>query len=324
MGNTTDNLTPPPEARPHRRSKRKSWFLIVGAVLVLVLVGVFARYGLHIGEKVYAQAAGHKVYKKEIQSLKGDNSAITDHQVATVLADKYLTEAMAKEQNVTVTQTEIQTAVKAAEYQTDNGYQKTQLNPYAYQNLVNQLYFTKLAANNEGVYQGKLLVANFSKNVPYQSPLLAEKKSTNPNLGNPAAIAQDKQYAQTFITNLYDQLQTKKITFDQAIQMEHNDPVVGTKGYPTQSHSTSFNGSLSQNNLLSADSIRGKITSIKPGETTKPFVVRSSSSMYDKSTAESYFLVVRLDKKSGGNNSNTSFPQLLSQKKQQLGYKVNV
>ncbi len=311
-----------PPAQPAPSNRQRGRLILIGLGIVVIAAIVLITHPGHIGQKVYAQAAGHKIYKKDIESLQvtdGKKNKVSDHQAATVLADKYLTEAMAKQYHVTVTQADITQA-----YGSSVTKQK-KTNPYGYQNLVNQLYLTKLDNHNEGVYQGKLLVANFSRYVPYQSGLLPEQQKANPLLGNPAAIAQDKQYAQKFITNLYNQIKSGKITFDQAIQMEHADPMVGENSYySTQQHSSSFNGPLKQIGLLVARSIRGKITSMKPGQLSSPFVVRVSNSATDQnSTAESYFLVVRMDKVSGG-GSDATFQQQLAQAKKHYGYKVNV
>ncbi len=278
---------------------------------------------LHVGEKVYAQAAGHKVYKKEIDDLINGSKTVTAHKAAVVLADKYLTEAIAEQHHVTVTKAEIKAYVRENYHENDPARQ-IQPSSYVRQALVNQLYFTKLAAENVGNYKGKLLIANFGRNIPYQSSILSEMKADNPKLGNPSAIAADKQYALKFITRLYKQVKAKKITFGQAIQMEHKDPVVGEKAYPTQTHSGLFDGPLSQNNALAVKSIRGKLQSIKLHKLTPPFAVKTQNSAYNKkSTVETYYLVVWLDSRSGG-DSNLSFLQELAQAKKQLGYKVNV
>lgn len=292
---------------------------IISGLLVIVIIAVaigLVTGKLHLGPKVYAQVAGHKIYKKDVQNLKADNKSVSDHDAATVLADKYLSQAMAREQKVTVSQADIAAA----------GCSGQKTNPYGYQTCANQVYFAKLANDNAGVYEGKYLMASFSRYVPYQSPLLAEQQKANPKLGDPAAIAADKAYAQTFITNLYDQIKAGKISFDQAIQAEHNDPTIGqaSKIYKNQPHSGDFDGPLNQYNAFSAPGLKQKIADMKPGEITKPFVVRVADSATDpSSTAESYFLVVRLDKASGG-HSKVDFPQALQQAKKRMGYKVNV
>ena len=287
---------------------------IVLVVLLVLVVGALLIHGeVHIGEKIYAQAAGHKIYKKDIQGIKAGNKSVSDHDAATVLADKYLTQAMAQQQNVKVTASDISAA----------GCPSQKTNPYGYQSCVNQVYFTRLTNNNEGVYKGEFLVANFSRYVPYQSPLLAEQKQFDPKIGDTAAIAADRAYAQHFITDLYNQIHNRKISFDQAIAMEHNDPVVGEKAYPSQTHSGAFDGRISQINFLAAQSIRQKVTSIKPGQLTKPFVVAVSASSTDDSTQDSYFLVVKMDKVSGGHGKISS-EQAFQQAKTKLGYKVNV
>lgn len=296
-------------------ARRKKMFGGILIVVIIIAAVLFAIFDMHVGQKVYAQAAGHKVYKKEFDDMKQGNSSITDKQVATVLADKYLTEAMAKEHHVSVSQADIDAA---------NIANTVKLNHYGYQNLVNQVYFTKLTINNQGTYKGKLLVANFSRNIPFQSGLLAQQEAANPKIGNAAAMAADKQYALNFITNLYNQIKAKKITFDQAMQMEQSDPTVGEQAYPSLYHSQVFDGTLSTVGPLAAGSITSKINNIKPGQLTAPFVVRAQDSAYNpKSMTDSYYLVVQLDSKSGG-TGNLTFQQELDQAKKQLGYKINV
>ena len=307
--------------RPRLPSVSKKRFFSLLLVIFIVVGGFFLILHLIKGPKVYAEVAGHKIYKQDIETMQvvnGKKTGITDKQAATVLADKYLSEAMVEQQGIKVTQADVVSA-----------YGKTIIDqkksdPYGYQNLVNQLYFTELIDHNVGTYQGKLLVANFSRYVPYQSALLPKQKAETPQLGNAAAIEQDKQYAETFITNLYNQIKSKQITFDQAIQEEHDDPVVGKEAYVTQQHSGSFSGTLGQIGLLSARSIRSKLSAMKAGQLSEPFVVRVSNSSTDSSsTAESYFLVVQMDKVSGG-SSGMTFEQQLAQSKKSLGYKINV
>lgn len=301
-----------------RRPSKKVALAIFFLIIVIVAGILVINHKSSPGQKVYAEVAGHKIYKKDVDTLIGNTPHVSEHDAATVLADKYLTEVMAKEYGVTVTEKDIEAGSDGADIaQMKKNY------PYAYQSLVNQIYFNMLSANNQGSYTGKFVVANFSRYVPYQSPLLAQKKVEDPNIGNPTAIAADKKYAYDFITNLYNQIKAGKITFDQAIQMERDDPVVGLEGYATQTQSGTFSGSLNQNGLLGATSIRPYLESLKPGQITKPFVVRASSSMHDKSTAESYYLMIELDKKSGG-TSKVSFSQELNQAKKKYGYKINV
>lgn len=294
---------------------RKELFWTLLFVVVVLIGGLIVISKFHIGSKVYAQAAGHKVYKKEIEAIKVNNKSISDNTAATTLANKYLGQAMAQEQGITVSAADITAAHCPG--------QKT--NPFGYQTCVNQLYFTKLGDKNEGIYKGKALIANFSRYIPYPSPLLEKEKALNPKIGDSAAIAADKAYAKAFITNLYNQIKSGKISFDQAIQMEHNDPQVGVKAYPSLAHSGTFNGRISQDSLISADSIRQKIANMKPGETTKPFAVVSGGSepLAGDPTGETYFLVVKMDQVSGG-HGKTSFDQELQQAKKKLGYKVNV
>jgi hypothetical protein len=201
--------------------------------------------------------------------------------------------------------------------------QKTQ-NKYAYQSRVNELYYTKLQENSQGVYKGYLLVGQFSRNIELKPQPKDPAYPTN--IGNPAAIAADKQYAKDFITNLYNQVQAHKITWDQAAAMEKADPQIGTNMYPSLSHSGPFDTSKYINSsVLVPSSALQQIQKLKSGQTSKPFVVTVTSTVGDDNkTFESYYLVVRMDHSSGGGNATMSFVQELTQAKKKLGYKVYV
>jgi len=301
------------------KPKMRKRNLLYAVLIIVVLVGGWqvVRKELRIGEKVYAQAAGHKIYREDVKDLIGNTKGVSDRQAATVLADKYLTEAMAKDAKVSVSDQDL-----VNEYGKEINTQKTQQKLY-YQRKVNQLYFKKLGAYTRGIYKGKYLIANFSRNIPHPSPLMAEEKSANPNLGNPKAIAADKKYAENLLTKLYNQITDGKITFDQAIEAEQQDPQVGLKAYPTQPHSGSFDTSKGYGSLLTADVTAKKIPTIQAGTTTKPFLAATSSGATDNnSTLGSYYLVVRMDESRGG--VNMSFDQYLQESKQKLGYKINV
>jgi hypothetical protein len=319
VGTISDKKSPRRFPVPLITKKR----LAVCLVIVLASIGLWllAHNVFHVGQKVYAQAAGHKIYKADIEGLVGNTKGVSDHQAAVVLANQYLTEAMAKKADVTVTNKDL-----IAHYGTSLAAEKGN-NRYAYQAQVNNVYFDKLIAYNAGLYQGKLLVANFSRHIAFQSPFLDIQKATDPLMGNPAAVAADKKYAQDFITKLYNQVKSGQITFDQAIQQEHNDSVVGKQAYQTLPHSGSFNTSdvsLGGTALVLPQSIQPQISAMKAGELSKPFVVSVNNSLTQKGvTTDSYYLVVRMDATTGG-KSGLSYDQYLAQSKKELGYKVNV
>lgn len=289
---------------------------VAGAILLIAASG-WVLIASQSNKNVYAEVDGHKIYKEDVQELIKNNEDASERDGAEVLADKYLTEAMGKEQGVKVSDEDV-----AGEY--PNIADIKTGDPYAYQNIINQAYFRKLSANHYGTYKGKLLVGHFSGNVAYESPLLAEKKAKNPNLGNPAVIAADKKYAYDFIKNLRDQIQSKKITFEQAIEAEKADPRIGENSqYSTVSHSGPFDATLADNGLMHSDAVKKKLETLKLGNVSEPFVVRSSNSMEDDSTAETHWLVVQLDERSGGGQDG-DFETALERAKKQLGYKINV
>ena len=294
--------------------------LITLAVVIVVAVAVsLISNNTHLGQKVYAQAAGHKIYKGDVDKLIGTNKGVTEHQAATVLADEYLAQAMAKKEHISVTSQDIKKA-----YGFDPASLKTH-NAYGYQSLVNQVYFSKLQTYNNGIYKGFLLVAQFSRYITFAPGLTVERQAVNPNFGNPKSIAADRKYAANFITGLYNKIRAGKMSWNKAAQTEMNDHTVGTNMYPSLSHSGPFdtsNTNLRRNDLLKPTSITKTIRSMKAGQTSKPFVV-SVANPSDGSQTPAYYLVVRMDSVAG-NQDGLSFSQALAQAKKEFGYKVNV
>ncbi len=299
------------------RNKKKTFAYIILAAIIIGGGWAVIKKEFHIGDKVYARAAGHKVYKQEVKDLIGNTQGVSDHDAATVLADKYLTEALAKDQGVTVTDQDIRN-----QYGGKVNLKDQQKNyAYAYQQAVNSAYFNKLQAKYNGVYRGDILVAQFSRYIP-ASPVSAAYKKAIPEMGDPKAIAADKQYADDFINKLYNQLQDHKITWKQAFHMEQTDPRLGVKAYPSLSHSGPFDTSKNPVTLFDAPAAQQKISGLKAGETTKPFVV----SVYNQDTKksfDSYYLVVHMSSTYGGHASG-SFQQYLVDSKKRLDYQVNV
>lgn len=302
-------------------SKKKVLTLVVELVIAgVVLVGIVAVINkVHNDNKVYAQAAGHKIYKKDVQNLKGKTKNVSDRQAATVLADKYLTEALAKERHIAVTDQDIQ-----AQYGPDtNLAQQKKTDAYSYQAQVNSAYFDKLQHQYDGEYKGFVLVTQFSRYIPSR-PVTPALKAAIPEMGDPAAIAADKKYAQNLINDLYKQVQSGKLTWEQAAEIEKNDPIVGENIYPALSHSGPFDTSQNTEGLFAAAAARKTVSGLKAGQTSKPFVVTVESPGTGKSF-ESYFLVVRMDSTSGGGSNNAGdFQQYLLQAKKRLGYHVYV
>ncbi|HYH36430.1 MAG TPA: hypothetical protein VD706_02945, partial [Candidatus Saccharimonadales bacterium] len=67
-----------------------------------------------------------------------------------------------------------------------------------------------------------------------------------------------------------------------------------------------------------------EIQKLKPGQTSKPFVVSVTTTVGSSNKHfESYFLVVRMDSATGG-GKNRSFLQEMTQAKQKFGYKIYV
>jgi hypothetical protein len=301
---------------------KKTKFLAYVVLAVVVLGGgwLLAKNVFHVGDKVYAEAAGHKIYKKDVEAIKGNTKGVSDHNAAKVLADKYLYLAMAKKADITVSDQDVEAQYPGA------AKQKTH-NKYVYQDDLNLTYYNKLIAYNKGLYKGKVLVANFSRYIAFQSPYLGIQRATNPTIGNKAAIAKDKKYAHDFITRLYGQIKGGQITFDEAIQTEHADPQLGDQAYQTLPHSGPFDTSnifLPGTNLLEPPSIQPKLAGMKAGQLSAPFAVRVENAWKNpKITTESYYLVVKMDY-TKGSHSGLSFENYLAQAKKQYGYKVNV
>lgn len=303
-------------SRLNTKGNKRKLLLLVAVIVIGVIAWAVYDKNVKDNGKLLAESAGHKIYEQEVKDFIGDNTEVTQREAVKVLADKYFLEVLAKEDAVTVSEQEIK-----EQYGTDA--KKYTGNNYGYQFQFNELYTAKLQAYNAGIYKGKYLVGHFSRYVAYDSPLLYEDKQIEPKIGDKAAIAQDKKHAQDLINDLYNKIKSGELTFAEAAKVEKADPVVGKKAYPSLSHSGSFDTSINPNGLVVVNSSREILNQLTTGEISKPFVVRASNSSSDKnSTAESYFLVVQLDQKSGG--GNTDFDKYIEEAKQRLGYKLYI
>lgn len=286
--------------------------IVVVAVASWLLISNFT----DSDKKLYAKVAGHEIYEEEVRDFIGDNDEdVSEREATEVLADKYLLEKLAEEEGVTISKQEI------IEEFGEEFYNDQDEDKYGYQYQVNELYLAKLSANNVGIYKGKLLVTHFSRHIPYKSALLEEQKAYNPKLGDPQAIASDKKYAEDLITRLHNQIESGEITFEEAIENEHKDSRVGREAYPTLSHSGSFDNSIREEGLIGLDRVRERIKDLQPGQMSEPFAAEVSDSESGNSTVESYFLVVQIDEKQGG-ESNMEFEEYLDDSKGRLGYEI--
>lgn len=295
-------------------------FPTIFACFLIAFIALLVSYHFIKGPKIYAEASGHKIYLSEINHVIGSSKNIPANKAAVMLADKYFTEALAREKQISLSNTDVNKAW-SEEY-----HSKPKVGSYAWQDFKNGLMYRKLAASVNGEYKGKFLIASFNRYVAVQSPFLEEKKKQNPAIGNEQLIAEDKRYASDFMSNIYFQLQSKQITFDQAIVMERNDPRIGEQAYQSSLHSGTFDNTknLPVNDVVLNESALSQITKFKPGEISKPFIVKVSDSAYPtskQSTAEAYFLIVQLDKSKPGVPG--SFDTYISKAKNRLGYKIN-
>jgi hypothetical protein len=305
-----------------RRLPKKVIFIFIIAIVgIIIVVLAVNHHKPGQSQEIYAEVAGRKIYKKDVTDLIGTTQGITVHQGAVVLADKYLTEAMANQAGITISDNDVKAKFG------DSVVRQRDTNRYLYQSDLNSIYFDKLSAYNTGLYRGQVIVANFSRHIAFQSPFLGIQKATDPLMGNAAAVAQDKRYASNFITDLYNQIKAHKITFDQAIQKERSDLQLGMQAYQTLPHSGSFDTSnvyLPATALVLPQSIKGKIHGMKAGQISAPFVVSVNNSLTKKNVmTDSYYLIVKMDSTKGGSSSLT-YAQYLSQAKQELGYKIYV
>lgn len=174
-------------SRINTKGNKRKFLGLIAIILIGVIAWMVYDNTIKDDRKVFAEVAGHKIYEQEVKDFIADNNEVSEKQATEVLADKYLTEALGKEQGVNVSDKEVMQQFGS---DIENKYVG---NNYGLQYQVNELYMAKLAAHNEGIYKGKYVVAHFSRYVPYDSPLLAEDKADNPKIGDETAIAEDKQ-----------------------------------------------------------------------------------------------------------------------------------
>jgi hypothetical protein len=300
-------------------SVKKSVLVVVVVIVVAGLVA-WGYFGLRIGQKVYGEVAGHKIYKSEIVAMQKSSPHTSTRQVVQVLLQKYLDEKVAAENHVVVTAQDTQDQIKAATAGNPN-------NAYDRQVAINDVYESMIQAAVTDHFAGKFIIAHFDQNIPmYTSTGAMVPSEVSGGIGDPAVIAADQAYAENFITATYQKITTHKESFDQGMQAEQNDPKIGSKALGGVNHSGEFNsatGDFSNTVTINQSSVAGQIKALKAGQISKPLLAKEdvSAARDGSKLLPAYYLIVDM---TDVRNAHTNYYRYMIQARQRLGYKSNV
>ena len=251
---------------------------VAGIVVSVVLLQLHA-------EKVYGKVGDHKIYQSELTNTLVGAVNIPQSKAVTTLLDYWLYQQIAKKEHLSISSEEVNSELKS---------RTGSLNPPARNYLVvaikRDLLYEKITAAAEGFYTGDMIIVHFDQNIPFGS-----------GFDSPASaikIASDRKYAQTFVSDIYNQLKSGRISFAQAIIKEQTDPRVGIKALPTTSHSGSFDTSKPQalsSQVVARKDVKTEMLQLKPGSYSAPFIAQVDiNASVPPAKQDGYFVIIKM------------------------------
>ncbi len=291
-------------------NRRVIWLWLAVGLVIALAVGGYLAYQ----RTIYGRVGSHFVTKSQVAKVVSASPIFKTQEVGDAYMDMYLYQELAKDYKVSVSQSEIDTEMTNRTGLKDP-YNKDFLTVAITRDLLQQKIQEKVA----GYYKGKFVLANFDRYIPYGD----NAGPDNPVAGRTQRIAADRAYAQAFSGYIYDQLVANKLTFDQAVEQEHNDSRLGHIALPTSLHSGDFNtadSTLPSTSLLSSTEVMSVLKSTKVGSFSLPVIAKIDSSAVENAPrVDGKFIILLVQDAS--TKSDKSFDEVVSAKKKQVGYK---
>ena len=261
--------------------------------MVLFLIAVFVAVILIFFKKPPADLAA-KVGDQEIKVAAVENFAndcnVDKKEAVEYLVDDIVLAKWANDENINIPpQTQIYP---------EEGVENVQLRPCEITlDKVIQLR-EKLSQNAVGYREGKFIVVNFDRFSP--NPFLPPPEATE---GADLAELQKKEraYADNLIQSINDNLKTKKLTFEEALEKALKDPNVGLESnYGSSIQSGPFLAAdyIEKRGLLRPDEVREKVDQLKEGEFSEPFVQKVDVSQEEDKPQliDARWIIAKVDK----------------------------
>jgi hypothetical protein len=308
--------------------KTKTVLLLVLGLLIIATLG-FVAYRLKDpknNSNNVGKVGDHVVTKSEVNdtanALKETGFAPeSEEQIRGLVMNYWLYNLIAKDYDIKVTDQEALDYLKS---QTANIKPTPNLdinNQYVRYRAYTNIFQSRLAKVINTPRSGAYVLAHFDQNIVQSTPQLKALSKEKYE----ALLAADKKYATDFINSISAKLKSGSITFDQAMELEKNDPKIGQKALPTSAHSSVFGKSEDVGNsaqdISATPEIYDKIKNTKPGETSEPFVIKvQTGANLDSPTVDGIWVLVKVDADNSKGQQFDNINAALQHFKQKYGY----
>jgi hypothetical protein len=269
-------------------------------------------------EKVYGSMDGFVVKESDVLPITQQLTEQSKSDVTRVLLDNAFYKRVAKDLGVELTkeQNDQISMVDAKKY-TDT--QKKLFIPTTENEFLKQ----DLRLSLIELVSGKYIIANFQTHIENDTSGRApgDEKLTAAQVQ--ALVDKEKADAKKIIDTLYADIKSNKITFDQAIQAEINDPKIGKKIAPSNPHSGDFSTAASHSDFF-VGATKDKLFSLPLNEVSEPFEGLVTTDNQGKKTTPGFWLIVLPLKQQKKNGTYQDFDSLEKNFKNKYHYEIKI
>lgn len=317
--------------------KRKKLYWLTFAVLIIALaVGGFLLYRSDIITKTFrnkdiiARVGSNNITKQEVQKVRDDMLRAgfyieSEDKIRDLIMNYWLLILASREYQLDISDKEVLSYLQSSlsgspqkiNFDINNSYIKYK----GYFDLL-QNRLTNIVSNyGSGAY----VIAHFDQNMVRNTTQLKSLSDEQYK----QLLDDDRKYATDFINKTFNELKTGKITFEQAMQIQIDDPKIGKKALNTAPQSSKF-GSMSElgpgmktSNFDSDPQFRQKIDNLKPGEFSEPFMMQVMLGANENSPkADGIWIIAKIDSINSKGPKFDTLNAAIQFFKQKYGYEV--
>lgn len=315
--------------------KRRFVWIIIGSIVLLVLFAFIAfRLGflgsIFRDKNIVAKVGVHNITKQEVQKTVEDvpkagfypesqetmRKLIMDYWLYTLIAKEYGIE-VSDQEALDYLKVQVSSIKPSPSLDINNSYVRYR----AYKDYLQFKLVTVINSPQSGSY----ILAHFDQNLARDT--LKLKALTNDQYQ--AVLKADRAYATDFINTVYTKLKTGTITFEQGMELQLNDKVIGSKALSTATQSMNFGQSNPNSSTGSVSPISGnpqlqaKIRQLKAGEMSEPFIIKAQAGPEESADlVDILWVIIKVDTVNSKGPSFDNPDAAIQNFKDKYGYEV--
>lgn len=314
-------------------SRNKKIIIIILGILVFVLIGIvlffyLPKQKIFRDKDVIAIVGEKKIYQKDLNvatysmGFVGsiENPApVSDQmkkQILDELIEREIVELKAKEVGVSVVESDVIAKAKLnnTQYDSFEETQKELIRKIARAQILKERVKDKILAWSEG----KFIIARFDVHYYDLPSVLSEDQRK-------VLIPQEKEYAKKLIDQIYENINSGKITFEQGMEIINSDPKIGTSAWDewtmTLSKSFTKEDSIARNYPNGYPDFWNEIANAPVEQITKPISLKT---VVDEECAvasegeqvDGMYIIIKKEK--GSKGEATSYEEWIKNQKNKL------